>query len=193
MSRLDSAYLRFRGGRTCRRAFEEAARALSIPPSSLKNLRDEFDPVNSNSRRGWHQRPLRPNRQRVLDDLKDVSDDALMALVDRIIARDEEATAEAIDSMAAATRPAHGVAERLLTGRRAEEYFVAHSCRASRVICSRARRPAGGGRAGYRAADRLQQGGGPRGDAGGPDGRGRTGRPDLSAGRRKFAAGRKAW
>lgn len=63
----------------------------------------------------------------MLDDLKDVSDDALMALVDRIIARDEEATAEAVDSMAVIPRTAHNVAERLLTGRRAEEYFLAHS------------------------------------------------------------------
>lgn len=103
------------------------AGALSVPSSSIKNLRDEFDPLHGNQRIGWHQRPLRPNRQRVLDDLKDVSDAALMALVDRIIARDEEATAEAVDSLAAIPRTAHNVAERLLTGRRAEEYFLAHS------------------------------------------------------------------
>ncbi len=127
MSRLDERYLRSRGVRTWKRAFEEAATALAIRSSSIKNLRDEFDPAHGNDRRGWHQRPLRPNRQRVLDDLKDVSDDALMALVDRIIARDQEATAEAVDSMAAIPRTAHNVAERLLTGRRAEEYFLAHS------------------------------------------------------------------
>jgi hypothetical protein len=127
MSRLDGQYLRYRGARTWRSAFEEGAGALSIRPTSIKNLRDEFDPVHGNRRRGWHQRSLRPNRQRVLDDLKDVSDSALMALVDRIIAGDEEATAEAVDSMAAIPRTAHNVAERLLTGRRAEEYFLAHS------------------------------------------------------------------
>lgn len=127
MSRLDRRYLRDREVGTWKNAFEEAARALDIRSSSIKNLRDEFDPVHGNQRRGWHQRPLRPDRQRVLDDLKDVSDDALMALVDRIIARDEEATAEAVDSMAGIPRIAHNVAERLLTGRRAEEYFLAHS------------------------------------------------------------------
>lgn len=127
MSRLDGRYLRYRGARTWRSAFEEGAGALSIRPSSIKNLRDEFDPVHGNRRRGWHQRSLRPNRQRVLDDLKDVSDDALMALIDRIIARDEQSTAEAVDSMAAIPRTAQNIAERLLTGRRAEEYFLAHS------------------------------------------------------------------
>ncbi|MGH7169292.1 MAG: protein NO VEIN domain-containing protein [Gemmataceae bacterium] len=127
MSRLDGRYLQYRGVRTWRSAFEEVSEALTIRSSSIKNLRDEFDPVHCNQRRGWHQRPLRPNRQRVLDDLKDVSDDALMALVDRIIARDEEATVEAVDSLAAIPRTAHNVAERLLTGRRAEDYFLAHS------------------------------------------------------------------
>jgi hypothetical protein len=127
MSRLDGVYLRYRKVGTWKNAFEEAARALAIRSSSIKNLRDEFDPVHGNQRRGWYQRPLRPNRQRVLDDLKDVSDDALMALVDRIIARDEDATAEAVDSMAVVPRTAHNVAERLLTGRRAEEYFLTHS------------------------------------------------------------------
>ena len=127
MSRLDLAYLHFRQAQTWRQAFQEAARAVFIPASSIKNLRDEFDPIHGNRRQGWHQRPLRANRQSVLDDLKDVSDEALMALVDRILARDEEATAEAIDSMALVPSKAHNVAERLLTGRRAEEYFLAHS------------------------------------------------------------------
>jgi hypothetical protein len=127
MSRLDEDYLAYRGIRSWRGAFDEAARALIIPPSSLKNLRDEFDPVHGNRRKGWHKRPLRPNRQRILEDLKDVGNDALMALVDRIIARDDDATSEAIDSMALLPRPAQNVAERLLTGRRAEEYFLAHS------------------------------------------------------------------
>jgi hypothetical protein len=127
MSRLDIGYLRFRKAQTWRQVFEEAARALSVPSSSIKNLRDEFDPIHSNRRQGWHQRSLRPNRQRILEDLKDVSDDALMALVDRVIARDEEATAEAVDSMVAGPRVAQNVAERLLTGRRAEDYFLSHS------------------------------------------------------------------
>ncbi len=127
MSRLDRKYLEQRGLRTWSAAFDEAARGLSTRPASFKNLRDEFDPVHGNSRAGWHRRPLRPNRQRVLLDLKDVSDDALMALVDRIVARDQEAINEAIDSLAEVPRVAHNVAERLLTGRRAEEYFVQHS------------------------------------------------------------------
>ncbi|MBY0230494.1 MAG: DUF3883 domain-containing protein [Gemmataceae bacterium] len=127
MSRLDAAYRTARGCRTWTEAFAEAASCLDLPPATFKNLRDEFDPFHDNSRRGWHGRTVRPDRQRVMDDLREVGDAALMALVDRILARDTDATAEAIASLSPAPRTAQAVAERLLTGRRAEEFFLAHS------------------------------------------------------------------
>lgn len=126
MSRLDDEYIRYRNLGSWRAAYEEAARALSVRALSFRNLRDEFDPFHSNKRLGWHKRPMMPSRQRVLEDLKEVSDDALKALVDSIILRDVEATAEAVDSLAAVPRTAQNVAERLLTGRRAEEFFLTH-------------------------------------------------------------------
>lgn len=133
MSRLDTVYLQARHYESWRDAYREAAQALSEPVASFKNLRDEFDPVHPNPRPGWHQRPLRPNRQRVLDELQDVSDDALLELARRILQRDEDATAEAIDALAVVTRRPANVAERLLTGRRAEEYFLAHCLRLADV------------------------------------------------------------
>lgn len=133
MSRLDTRYLSAHGLVSWQDAYQEAAQALTEPVASFKNLRDEFDPVHPNPRRGWHQRPLRPNRQRVLDELQDVSDDALLELAGRILQRDEEATVEAIDALAVVTRRPANVAERLLTGRRAEEYFLAHSLRLANV------------------------------------------------------------
>jgi hypothetical protein len=54
-------------------------------------------------------------------------EDALMELVSRILARDAEAVAPAIKSLANVDRVAEAVAARLLTGRLAEEYFLAHS------------------------------------------------------------------
>ena len=126
MSRLDRRYLQIRGLRTWKEAFTEASAALAAPPSSFKNLRDEFDPLHRNDRRGWHQRPLRSNRQRVLADLCEVSDDALMELVANILRGEAEVIAEAIDALATSPRIAHNVAERLLTGRLAEEYFLAN-------------------------------------------------------------------
>ncbi len=69
MSRLDRQYLRAFGHRSWKAAFADAGAGLAVAPSSLKNLRDEFDPVHGNSRRGWHARPLRKSRQRVLAEL----------------------------------------------------------------------------------------------------------------------------
>lgn len=124
MSRLDAEYIQWRKASSWQEAYDEVSRAMSVRALSIRNLRDEFDAYHNNKRVGWHKRTIHPSRQRVLEDLKDVSDDALKALVERIIARDGESTAEAVDSLAAIPRTAQNVAERLLTGRRAEEYFV---------------------------------------------------------------------
>lgn len=48
----------------------------------------------------------------------------MIELVRRVLKRDLEATEEAIDSLVEPTRILYNVAERLLTGRRAEEYFI---------------------------------------------------------------------
>ena len=127
MSRLDTDYLCRLGHGSWRQAFLEAASALDLPSSTFKNLRDEFDPVHPNPRQGWHKRTLRANRQRVLDELREVSADGLGELVARILRSDDEPVLEAIDSLSVVTRVAHNVAERLLTGRRAEEHFLQNS------------------------------------------------------------------
>lgn len=124
MSRLDRDYLRLRGLRSWKEAFGEAAQALGHPLASFKHLRDEFDPIHGNTRRGWHQRPLRPSRQRVLADLCGTSDLALMELAAGILRRDVEGVQEAVDAIMSAPRIAQQVAERLRTGRLAEEHFL---------------------------------------------------------------------
>lgn len=124
MSRLDDRYLKLQGLRTWKAAFERAGKALQVPPASLKNLRDEFDPFHDNRRRGWWHRPLRANRQRVMGDLSEMSDDALLECVSRILTRDETATGELVDSLVEVRAPAYNVAERLFTGRRAENFFL---------------------------------------------------------------------
>jgi hypothetical protein len=126
MSRLDGAYLAGRGLKTWRAAFAEAARSLKVPAASMKNLRDEFDPLHENSRKGWHRRALRPNRHRVVEELREVDPDALIELANRILARDAEAVAPAINALADVERVAEAVAARLLTGRMAEDFFLAN-------------------------------------------------------------------
>ena len=128
MSRLDDRYLRSQGVRTWKAAFDRAAKILAGATTSLKNLRDEFDPFHDNSRRGWWDQPLRPNRQRVMGDLSEVSDDALLESVNRILEGDKPATRVARFACRIPAR-AHNVAERLFTGRRAENLFFASASR----------------------------------------------------------------
>jgi len=59
-----------------------------------------------------------------MGDLSEVSDDALLECVNRILGRDETATGELLDSLVEVRPPAYNVAERLLTGRRAENLFL---------------------------------------------------------------------
>ena len=124
MSRLDKAFLTGLGLRSWKSAFTTASKAIGVPATSVKNLRDEFDPIHSNARAGWRDRPLRDSRQRVALELADVSDDALLELVRRILVKDTDATVAAIDALAPDGSVAAAVAERLLTGRRAEDFFV---------------------------------------------------------------------
>ena len=127
MSRLDTGYLENRKVKTWQQAYREASLALSKPPATFDNLRDEFDPIHPNQRQGWRNRPMRPTRERVVSELSEVSDEALSEMVARILQRDEEAVVEAIDALALTTKIPANVAERLLTGRRAEDYFLENS------------------------------------------------------------------
>lgn len=127
MSRLDTRYLSALGLRTWKAAFAGAGSAIGVNGTSLKNLRDEFDPLHSNSRRGWHRRPLRRSRQRVLAELCDVSDAALIELVVRILHKEQGDIAHALLSLSRPRQAVENVAERLLTGRLAEEFFMANS------------------------------------------------------------------
>jgi hypothetical protein len=127
MSRLDDAYLKSRGLSSWKAAFADAAASLDVRPASIKNLRDEFDPVHGNARRGWKDRPMRPNRQLIMGELCGVSDAALLDIVSRILARDAETVEEFVEPLSRPATRMHNVAERLRTGRLAEEFFLDHS------------------------------------------------------------------
>ncbi|HAU36469.1 MAG TPA: hypothetical protein DCX07_01970 [Phycisphaerales bacterium] len=127
MSRLDAEFLHRFSYRSWRAAFADSGQRLGVPLASMKNLRDEFDPLHPNARSGWHQRPLRPNRQRVLGEFSEASDEALIEVVGRILRRDAEVQQLVVTPIAATRERVEDVAERLRTGRLAEEYFLQHS------------------------------------------------------------------
>jgi hypothetical protein len=126
MSRMDRAYLHARQLRSWKEAFAEAGRLLNVAPTSIKNLRDEFDPVHGNARAGWRDRPMRANRQHVMGELCDVSDAALLEMIDAILRHDGDAVQDVVTPLSRPAERIHNVAERLRTGRLAEAFFRAN-------------------------------------------------------------------
>jgi hypothetical protein len=123
MSRLDRAYLAARHLKSWKAAYEEASRHLKVAPASLKNLRDEFDPVHGNARSGWKGRPMRENRKWVMGELCQISDAALLETIDGILRRDTDTVQDLVVPLSKPTKRFHNVAERLRTGRLAEVFF----------------------------------------------------------------------
>ena len=74
LSRFDAvAYARFSGNSQAG-VHGHLAERIGVPASSVKLWRDEFDPIHSNSRRGWHRRKMAPSRLRMAEQLSTVSE-----------------------------------------------------------------------------------------------------------------------
>jgi len=136
MSRLDQAYLDTYRLKTWTEAFRQAGEALGVAPASIKNLRDEFDPAHGNARRGWKDRPMRPSRQRIMGRLCDVSDAALLAMIDGILGHDHDTLEDVVTPLSKSDKRVHNVAERIRTGRLAEAFFLANSLEIASVASS---------------------------------------------------------
>jgi len=61
------------------------ARSLDVPPNTIKNWRDEFDPIHDNPRQGWHQRPMTRSRIRTDDALSHLTEFELYSIVFEIL------------------------------------------------------------------------------------------------------------
>lgn len=59
LSKFDEAGLKRLGFKTFTEAFNVIGYALGAKPASIKNYRDEFDPLFPNRRKGWHKRETR--------------------------------------------------------------------------------------------------------------------------------------
>jgi hypothetical protein len=100
---------------------------LDVNENTVKNMRDEFDPLHDNPRSGWHQRPLRPSRQQIVEQYQDLEEEELRDLVIEILEKksilgdkDGNDSIEIIDEKN--SEPLFIV--RGPTGRKAEEIFV---------------------------------------------------------------------
>src|SRR5205809_5819363 len=81
LSKYDAAGLKKLGFDSFLEAFNVIGYALGSKPASIKNYRDEFDPLVSKRRKGWHKRPTRDYCLRVFEDYQRLDVDTFTALI----------------------------------------------------------------------------------------------------------------
>lgn len=121
LSKFGSLGLKRLGFRTYAEAYNVVGYALGSRPSSIKNYRDEFDPIFPNSRKGWHKREIRAYCKRVLDEYEGLDLDSFSGLIKSFAGYNENAWSATVDAQQEESSSAF--AKRLITGLAAERYF----------------------------------------------------------------------
>lgn len=124
MARLGPPFLAQMGWQSWTDAFAKVGERLGEKHNSIKLLRDEFDVFFPNGRRGWLLREPHPSRLAILHEFSTVSDAALVEFVKHILAGDQASVEEVVDLVSEPPNRVSNVAERLLTGKLAEEHFL---------------------------------------------------------------------
>lgn len=122
LSKYDKQALEILGFGSFVEAYNTIGLAIKAKPLSIRNYRDEFDPVFPNERKGWHKRPMFQTRVEILNKYKDLSLGEFTDLVKSIIYQNPAVNLieEKIESEEDKSRT---FAKRLITGQAAEQYF----------------------------------------------------------------------
>jgi hypothetical protein len=122
LSKYDSLGLKRLGFGSFVEAFNIIGYALGSKPASIKNYRDEFDPLFPNRRKGWHKRATRSYCVRILEQYKSLDIESFTSLVKSLVGYDENAWSELQPVRKTPDGPSQ-FAQRLITGLAAEQYF----------------------------------------------------------------------
>lgn len=122
LAKYDSAGVTKLGFRSFAEAYNVIGYALGSRPASIKNYRDEFDPLFPNRRKGWHKRPIRDSRLKVFEEYKSLDIELFTGLIKSFVGYDENIQGE-VHAIEEREESASGFAKRLMTGLAAEHYF----------------------------------------------------------------------
>jgi hypothetical protein len=122
LSKYDAAGLKRLGFNSFIEAFNVVGYALGSKPASVKNYRDEFDPLFSNRRKGWHKRSTRDYCLRVFEEYKALDLATFTELIKSFVGYGDNALS---GTLAKDDKEDSGLlfANRLITGLAAEQYF----------------------------------------------------------------------
>lgn len=129
LSRFDQEALDCLGFASFTEAFNVLGCALDARPASIKNYRDEFDPIFPNSRKGWHGRALREHIKRALETYNEYSMAEIGDMIGQLLFQDDKMAAmPEVSRVLCANEEgdASSFAKRLITGKAAERYFTSH-------------------------------------------------------------------
>jgi len=124
LSKFDLVGLKKLGFENFKEAFNAIGYGLGSKPASIKNYRDEFDPLFPNQRQGWHKRERREYCLEIYKKYKDLNLEAFSAMIKSFVGYDENALS-VTESPAEKKDGGALFAKRLITGLAAEHYFEA--------------------------------------------------------------------
>ncbi len=104
-------------------AFNVIGLALDVRPASIKNYRDEFDPLFPNSRKGWHKRPMRDYCKAIYDSFNHLPIDTFTQLLKEFIYKNHAVDVLLEEVSKKEEGEEQSFAKRLITGQAAEQYF----------------------------------------------------------------------
>jgi hypothetical protein len=122
LSKYDQLGLQMLGFDSFREAYNVIAYALKSKPLSIKNYRDEFDPLFPNARKGRHKREVRAYCLEIFNRFRHLDPQSFSGLVKSFFALEEDRGG----NLAPSGQQDDGTssfAQRLITGLAAEHYF----------------------------------------------------------------------
>jgi hypothetical protein len=121
LSKYSDVGLKELGLSTFQQAFNILGYSIGVKPASIKNYRDEFDPLFPNNRKGWHKRPIRDYCKFFYDEYVNTDFVIFSDLIKSFFIPNYE-----IEKFVKAIEKkdySESINKRLLTGKAAEEYF----------------------------------------------------------------------
>lgn len=123
LSKFDAEGLKFLGFDNFTEAFNVIGLALGVQPASVKNYRDEFDPLFPNERQGWHKREIRKYCKDIYDTFHTLNLANFSSLLKDIIYKDHDLDVLMEEIAKSEGEKESSFAKRLITGQAAEQYF----------------------------------------------------------------------
>jgi len=123
LSKFDFEGLKYLGFDNFTEAFNVIGLAMGVQPMSVKNYRDEFDPLFPNDRKGWHKREIRKYCKDIFDTFKSLNLIDFSNLLKDIIYKDHDMDVLMEEIAKSEGEKESSFAKRLITGQAAEQYF----------------------------------------------------------------------